>query len=138
MQSQLDIETSVRTVEKLVKLNSSDAKSENMSNILLKKAAKMFIYLNSCFTDLRPWFVFYTNLFDGNNPNMIMLQLNRILKSKNASQNQNLKNIARELFEKTSDMFSLKHRDIKSIIDGQGSVSWQGDMQHLRGEIYKC
>ena len=53
--SQLDIETSVKTVEKQLKKLKNEEKYNNMSNALLKNAAEMFIYLNSCFDDSSIW-----------------------------------------------------------------------------------
>ena len=45
-------------------ITSNDQIMENMTAENLKKAAEMFLYVNSCPDPLKSWFLFYINLFE--------------------------------------------------------------------------
>merc|ERR1711994_965625 len=95
----------------------------------------MFFYLNSRSYLLREWFSFYSNLFNKKSAYQIILTLNRILKVDNTSRNLELKTIAAQLFQKTTDLLFLKYRKIKSFIHGLGNSSWnlEGSNGDLKG-----
>ena len=51
-------------VECELKIKSNEQIMENMTAENLKKAAEMFLYVNSCPDPLKSWFLFYINLFE--------------------------------------------------------------------------
>ena len=79
--SPLDIQSNVEIIEQHFQLeSSSDEIFENMTDAKLKSGVEMFFYLNSC-TDLtRSWLLYYSDLFQNQSPNQIILALNRLLK----------------------------------------------------------
>ena len=98
-------------LEKELKLESSESikRLDNITNMQLKNAASMFIYLNSCSNLLIPWFMFYKGLFLTNFPlDQILLSLNTLSKADNL--NKDLSQIAKTLFEKTRSLISRKFK----------------------------
>ena len=83
-----DIQLNVRAVEEELKINSSDAVFENITKDQMKVAAEMFVYLNFCPDSLKAWFLFYNDLFENKSSDVIILTLNRILKSGETNQNK--------------------------------------------------
>ena len=88
--------------------------AKNVSNEILSVAAKTFIYLNFCpfpndFDTFREWIEFYHNLFQKNNPKIILITLNRLLKT---TQNE----ISLSLLQYVSTLWRLRLN-----IDNQGS-----------------
>ena len=55
-------------VECELKITSNEQIMENMTAENLKKAAEMFLYVNSCPDPLKSWFLFYINLFERESP----------------------------------------------------------------------
>ena len=49
-------------------ITSNEKIMENMTAENLKKAAEMFLYVNSCPDPLKSWFLFYINLFERKSP----------------------------------------------------------------------
>ena len=94
----------------------------------------MFLYLNSCSDQLKPWFLFYTDLFTKKTAEQIILILNRILKVNESPKNKDFKNIGMKLFERSYDLFSLKHKEIKMMIKGRRNSTWFENLNKiLRG-----
>ena len=85
-----------------------------LTNESLKSAAEMFIYLNSCPGTVKPWILFYDDLFSNTPLHKILLSLNRILKGKK----KHMQRIASKLFLKLEKQFSMHFRHIQNIING--------------------
>ena len=128
------VKSNIDAVEELLKTNFTEEINKNISIDDLKTAADMFFYLNSRSYLLREWFSFYSDLFNKKSAYQIILTLNRILKVDNTSRNKELKTIAAQLFQKTTDLLFLKYRKIKSFIHGLGN-SWnlEGSTGDLKG-----
>ena len=97
---------------------------KNYSYDSLQKSAEMFLYAYSCPDSLKPWFYFYSNLFQKQSPNEILLTLNRMLKPNKNKKNKNLIAIARKLFERATTLFSLKHMEIRKLMPKSGTRSF--------------
>ena len=99
----------LKKLEEELKLESSESikRLDNITNMQLKKAASMFIYLNSCSNSLRPWFIFFNGLFHNKfSLEQILITLNTLSKADNP--NKDLPQIAKTLFEKTQSLISRK------------------------------
>ena len=99
----------LQKLEKELKLESPEStkRLDNITNMQLKKAASMFIYLNSCSNSLRPWFIFFNGLFLNKVPlDQILLSLNTLSKADNP--NKDLSQIAKTLLEKTQSLIRRK------------------------------
>ena len=122
-----DVFANVETVENVLKIESSDHNFENMTYSSLKVAAEMFLYLNTCPSHFKPWFLFYKNLFKNKTPDEIILTLNRILKATKGPKKSQFKvvaEIAQKLFKRSEDLLSLNYKKIQSFI--KGNSSWDG------------
>ena len=76
-------------------------RAENISNTTLNTAGEMFLYINFCPDSLKPWLLFYEDLFGKHPASNILLTLNRILKAgTNNSRDKSYKIIAEKLFSK--------------------------------------
>ena len=69
-----------------------------MTNKELKTAAEMFLYLNMCPPTIKPWLVFYKELFQTQSPDQIILTLNRLMKGTKTAQTEHFARIAETLF----------------------------------------
>ena len=76
--------------------------------------AEMFIYLNFCPESVKPWILFYNDLFRNTPTNKIILTLNRILKGKKNS----MQAIVTKLFTKLEEQFGLHFRQIQNLFNG--------------------
>ena len=110
---------------------------ENMTKKTLETAAKMYFYLNSCSDEIKSWLIFYNDLFKNHQADQIVLSLNRILRSGYTSRNNKFKSIAEKLFNKTTDLFTLKHQSIKNIIDGLRTVNSSKEYTNVEGNNSK-
>ena len=117
-----EVVSQVNAVEQILQINSTDIIYENITTSVLKDAGEMFIYLNSCSDLLKPWFLFYTDLFQNQTIDVVILTLNRIMKNKGKKENQ-LMIIAEEIFEKTSSLLKLKYQEIENVTHGIESLS---------------
>lgn len=122
--SEAQMTLNINTVEEKLNISSSKIIFPNWTNAELKSVADMFLYLNSCSDQLKPWFLFYTDLFRKKSAEQIILILNRILKVHESPKSKDFKNIGMKLFERSYDLFSLKHKEIKMIINGMGNSTW--------------
>ena len=116
-----EIRLQVEKVLKQLSLESSAETMQNMTEARLKTASEMFVYLNSCSDDYKPWLVFYSKLFQTQSPHQIVLTLNRILKVKTNQDNKNFQDIARKLLKRVSNIVLLKYKEIQNIIAGNGA-----------------
>ena len=90
---------------------SSTERLFNRTDSRLRTAAEMFLYLTSCSVDFKPWFRFYTDLFQNKSPSQILLTLNRILKVGKTLKKLRFRNIADELFARTQSFILLQYND---------------------------
>ena len=97
----------VGAVEQKLLIGSTKIRYKNMTTKDLQIAAEMFLYLNSCPEILKPWIVFYKDLFGNQPANVIVLTLNRMLKADNSSKNEEFKNITKVDFFVSSVSFAL-------------------------------
>ena len=75
---------------------------KSVTNETINAAAEMFIYLTYCRKDSQAaWAQLYRNLFQNHNPDMILITLNRLMKT---SQHD----VAKELFEYLEIQWNLK------------------------------
>ena len=86
----------------------------NITETDIMHSAEMFIYLNFCPESVKPWILFYNDLFKNEPPNKIILTLNRILKGKK----NGMQAIATKLFTKLEEQFGLHFRQIQNLING--------------------
>ena len=114
-----DRENQVKAVEKLLQIQSSEERFQNLTTKDFSNAAKMFLYLNTCPNSLKPWFVFYNDLFQNQPPNKIILTLNRLMKVTKTFETMDFQIIAQKLLRKSTTLFSLKHEEIRSIFPEQ-------------------
>ena len=88
--------------EKQMKVTSSQLNLEGFTTEDWKTAGDLFILLNICPNNLHNWFVFYQDLFQTETPDMILLTLNRMRKGTKTAQNELFKNMALEIFKRTT------------------------------------
>ena len=129
------INSQIVEVGKKLNVQLSERTLENMASAHLEKAAEMFIYLNLCLSSDEwgnKWFSFYSDLFKTKTLDVIILTLNRILKTSQTSDDIRM---AKSLLIKTTTLFSLNHQKIRSlIVQGQKlNISIKGDQGFLRG-----
>ena len=91
---------------------------KNMTDTILQRAANMFIYMIFCPDDTKAWIFFYTDLFQNQPADKIVLTLNRILKSKASKKRDKFHIIARKLYTKITTFLSFKSKDIQNMIQG--------------------
>ena len=120
------MKSQIEDLSKVLNLNSSGDVDTDVTDSTLKTAAQMFLYLNSCPDDLRSWFLFYEDLLSKKSLEVILLQLNRILKGGYSQNNKKLKTIAKKVFERVTTLFSSKYKEIQNISQGLGDSTWNG------------
>ena len=95
------IESQVKSVGKELGINPNTPAKNNLTKNQMKVAAEMFLYLIACPKPIQPWLLFYSNLFQNHSPDEIMLKLNRALKIKeNTQQNEGLRRVSKKVFKK--------------------------------------
>ena len=107
----------VDEVEKLLSISKKDKhrkkdRLNEMTRPILNFASDLFFNLMVCSDSLKPWFLFYTDLFQNQSPQKIVLTLNRILKGNKTYRNKKLKDIAQKIFEEVSYSLSLTNAEI--------------------------
>ena len=70
----------LKEVEQILQIESSEQMNETLTNEELRPAAEMFVYLSMCPNAIKPWLLFYKDLFQTKSPDHIILTLNRIMK----------------------------------------------------------
>ena len=81
---------------------------------------------------MNQWLFFYNKLFQIQTPDIIILSLNRIMKSHSERQDGKLKDIAKKIFEKVSTTFSLKYEEIHKV--ERGEAVWnETNMMNFKG-----
>ena len=75
----------------------------------------------------------HLQLFQIQTPDIIILSLNRIMKSNSERQDEKLKNIAKKIFEKVSTTFSLKYEEIHKV--ERGEALWnETNLMNFKGK----
>ena len=119
------VKNQVTEVLNMSGINSKQAPQyDNMTDVILKRAANMFMYLIFCPEDTKAWIFFYTDLFKNQPVDRIVLTLNRILKSKTSQKKDTFKVIARKLYTKITTILSFKSKDIQNMIQGITETFW--------------
>ena len=114
----------VNEVEKLLNISKKDKHRINdrlneMTRPILNFASDLFFNLMVCSDSLKPWFLFYTDLFQNQSPQKIVLTLNRILKGNKTHWNKKLKDIAQKNFEEVSSSLSRRYNDNNILSTGR-------------------
>ena len=102
----------VKAVEQMLQTESSEHINDTLTNAELQTAAEMFIYLNTCPSVFKSWFLFYKDLFLTKTADHIILTLNRMLKT---SQDKDGEIRAEKLLKKSASLLSLNNKEIRSI-----------------------
>ena len=131
------IEKQVEKIESKVYVTPPDSPEsilENMDNTTLKHAADMFIYLNSCPQSIKSWILLYKDLMSNNvEKDVLVLTLNRILKAESIKENDEFKEIAKNILEKVQIDLSLQYKEILNINNGKIESMPGGNISHLKG-----
>ena len=96
-------------------MNKSYDVSENITEEIINSAAEMFIKLNFCpvpneYDTFQSWIHFYKDLFQNHNPRLIVMTINRLLKSKED-------NVAQQLLLYVKSLWKLKFHQSSSEFD---------------------
>ena len=132
----LHIEKQVNKIESKVYVTPPDSPEsilENMDNTTLKHAADMFIYLNSCPQSIKSWILLYKDLIMWKTRDVLVLTLNRIFKAESVNENNDFKDIAKNILEKVQIDLSLRYKEILNINNGQIESMPGGNISHLKG-----
>ena len=125
------IQSNIRAVEFKLKFVSSDLVFQNITDKKLAIAADMFLYLNSCTFELMSLVQFFNDLFMNQNPDLIILTLNRILKIKESPATKGLIRVVQALLKNVTKLFSRKYQRIENMTwEGMGNLGKNG------GNIY--
>ena len=114
----------VAAVEKILKIESSELRFNNVSIQDFKTAAEMFLYLNMCpkydwYDWFHSWHLFYKDLFTNQSPDQILLTLNRIIVSIIVHDKEmEGKDRAEKLFKKFTMLTDLTFEEIQSMLPG--------------------
>ena len=109
-------------VEKKLKIKSSEQKKA-LTNEELQTAGEMFLYLNMCPDTMKPWLVFYKDLFQSHSPDQIILTLNRLMKG--------TKTQTKEFFENMAHIFL--NRVLKLLPTREAGKRASRPLQELEG-----
>ena len=119
----LDSKSLRNIAEEQLGVHSTEQRLKNMTRGDINTAAKMYMYLHACPYDpplrqwLKYWIIFYNDLFKTQNPNKIILTLNRMMKM-NTPQLKDDRIRAEKLFKRVVKLFPLKFEEIQSMLPG--------------------
>ena len=129
----------VMKVEKAMNIESSSSIIYNIPKKYLDTSGEIFLYLNSCpFTTIskrwyKSWFIFYNDLFKTQQPDKIILTLNRLMKS-NTEKNTHVKLMASKLMKKATILMELKNEELRRMLPGgTRNISVFGDHETMKG-----
>ena len=129
----------VMKVEKALNIESSSSIIYNIPKKYLDTSGEIFLYLNSCpFTTIskrwyKSWFIFYNDLFKTQQPDKIILTLNRLMKS-NTEKNTHVKLMASKLMKKATILMELKNEELRRMLPGgTRNISVFGDHETMKG-----
>ena len=118
------VKNQVNEVMDKLGINSTIQQYDNMTDVIMERAANMFMYLIFCPEDTKPWIFFYTDLFKNQPVDKIVLTLNRIIKSDISPKNEKFHLIASKLYSKITPILSFKSKDIQNMIHGITETFW--------------
>ena len=108
----------VLKLEQELKIKSSDQRFGNISSEDLKTASYIFIYINLCPGKIKPWIIFFQDLFQTQPLDQIILTLNRVVRiTSNNFQSEFFKNLSGTLLEKVKNSVSLKDTQHLKVFD---------------------
>ena len=87
----------------------------NISTSFLETAGGMFIYWNLCPKFMYEWKKFYIDLMQNASPDIIVLTLNRIIKTGEQNGDKTIVEIARKIFRKITEKYSLVFQQIDAL-----------------------
>ena len=129
----LDSKSLRNIAEEQLGVHSTEQRLKNMTRGDINTAAKMYTYLHTCPYDpplrqwLKYWIIFYNDLFKTQNPNKIILTLNRMMKM-NTPQLKDDRIRAEKLFKRVIKLFPLKFEEIQSMLPGDlSNTSYKGN-----------
>ena len=125
-----NIVSQVKSVEQILQVESPEQINETLTFEELKTTAKMFLYLITCPTTIKPWIVFYKDLFQTQSPSQIILSLNRLMKGPRTPTNEFFKALAGTLFERISNRLPGREAVTASIADTKAPQKFEGTMHH--------
>ena len=110
------VESQIIALEQELKVQSHTKIYKTMESKDLENAAEVFLYLKACPVHLKPWILFYEELFETKSPEEILLTLNRISKGSYAATPESnfSSNMAKKLLRKARTLFSLQSKELKS------------------------
>ena len=112
-----DITENIENIEKELKDTLTDNIIDNIEEETFETAGEMFLFLNLCPKMMNEWIIFYVNLFQNSDPDVMAQALNRILKIENEKKDQlNLK-IAQNIFKNFRKKFAVQLKSIESLSD---------------------
>ena len=94
-----DVLSRVKAVERILHIESSEQINETLTNEELQTAGEIFVYLIMCSDTMKPWIIFYKELFQTQSPDQIILTLNRLMKGVKTAQTEHFARIAESLFK---------------------------------------
>ena len=112
-----DITENMENIAKELKETLTDNIIDNIEEETFETAGEMFLFLNLCPKMMNEWIIFYVNLFQNSDPDVMAQALNRILKIENEKKDQlNLK-IAQNIFKNFRKKFAVQLKSIESLSD---------------------
>ena len=97
----------VEAVEQMLQIESSEQINDTLTREELRTAGEKFLYLIMCPDKMKPWIVFYKDLFQTQSPDQIILTLNRLMKGSRTQTNEHFKELAEILLKR---ILSFLHR----------------------------
>ena len=138
--SEKSLTDNIKKLQKQYVFNSSEASPAIVDKSLLKLAAEMFIFMNYCPKDLfkSPWKNFYKDLFKKETPRIIILTLNRLLKTI-SPKDKNLYRVPKLLLRKMMATMDLKFEylyALSNILDNSRkeniTTNFELDISHIQ------
>ena len=112
-----DITENIENIAKELKETLTDNIIDNIEEETFETAGEMFLFLNLCPKLMNEWIIFYVNLFQNSDPDVMAQALNRILKIEKEKKDQlNLK-IAQNIFKNFRKKFAVQLKSIESLSD---------------------
>ena len=120
-----------KAVEQMLQIESSEQINKTLTNENLQSAGEMFLYLVMCPYTVKPWLLFYKELFQTQSPDQIILTLNRVMKGPRTHTNEFYKNLAELFFNRILKM--LRGRKTEKLVSNAEAKHQQ---QQLEGIFY--
>ena len=111
----------VKAVEQMLQIESSEQIYDTLTREDLRTAGEMFLYLNLCPDEIKPWIVFYKVLFKTQSPHRIILTLNRVMKGPRTQTNDRFKNMTEILLKRILN-FLPGRKAVNTAINAEGEA----------------